>query len=75
MFQLTAVLKNSKLCSCDICNVTGLFINYLQLSSRRSQRLTLRHRIKCKDVVAVLLKTHILGFPTGNKESQRTGRV
>jgi len=75
MFPITTVLKNSKLCTSDSVNVTGLFINYVLLSSGRVQWLTLRHRLKCKDVVAALLKTHVKSFRTGNEESRRNGRV
>jgi len=75
MFQITTVLESSKLCRSDSVNVTGLFINCLQLSSRRKQRLALLHRLHCKDGVAALLKTHVKIFPTGNEESRRTGRV
>ena len=75
MFQITTVLESSKLCRSDSVNVNVLFINCLQLSSRREQRLALRHGLNCKDGVAALLKTHVKRFPTGNEESRRTGRV
>jgi hypothetical protein len=75
MFPITTVLKNSKLCTSDSVSVTELFINYLYVSSGRVQRLTLRHRIKCKDLVAALLKTHVKNFRTGNEKSPRTSRV
>ena len=55
--------------------MTGLFLNYSQVSSGRSQRLALRHRIKCKDAAAALLKTHVKNFATANEDSRRTGHV